>query len=218
MTALVALTSLPALAGVVFFDTTAAMRSAAGYPISNRTSVTWAYANRSAEAVCAMYGYARGMYTGEQAGELMGVHCLTHDSVVWMDVPGGDIRRWAWWQDGVTNLDQQGAFYAQAAASAECGNRGYGTGFLTGFQNGSADFMGLNCIPRDGVQYAGARTDDTRFTGLSPNYNPRYAPWWSLRSVSNQVCQYYGYETGVMWTFANSGTYPVLSLGFICFS
>uniref|UniRef100_UPI001146AF24 hypothetical protein n=1 Tax=Myxococcus sp. AB056 TaxID=2562792 RepID=UPI001146AF24 len=74
------------------------MRSASGYPITARSDVSWAYANRGAEAVCARYGYPRGLYTGAQSGELMGLHCFTSDMVTWQGVPFSQIPQWAWWQ------------------------------------------------------------------------------------------------------------------------
>ncbi|MBZ4401485.1 hypothetical protein [Myxococcus sp. AS-1-15] len=212
--AIVALVSAPALAGIVFFDTTAADRSAGGYPITNRNDVGWAYANRSAERVCANYGYARGMYTGEQSGELMGIHCFTSDMVTWQDLPGSDARAWALWQGSSTSLDSQAAYNAGAIADRECGSV-YNTGFFTGFQNTSADLMGLVCIPSTHVAPRGVDTDDPRFPFLS-GMNPPFTSWWQLRSSVNRVCQYFGYTTGTMNLYANTGVPFVLNLGLQC--
>ncbi|MCE9667906.1 hypothetical protein LY474_08795 [Myxococcus stipitatus] len=210
----VGLVSAPAFAGTVFIDTTAAVRSASGFPITNRGDVNWAYANRSAEAVCNMYGYARGMYTGEQSGELMGVHCFTSDMVTWQDLPGSEARAWALWQGSSTSLDSQAAYNAGAIADRECGSV-YNTGFFTGFQNTSADVMGLVCIPSTFVAMRGVDTNDSRFPFLS-GMNPPFASWWYLRSSINRVCQYFGYSTGTMDNYSNTGTPFVLNLGLQC--
>jgi|GEM_PF-6244058 len=212
--AIVALVSAPALAGTVWFDTTAAMRSASGFPITNRSDVNWAYANRSAEAVCNDNGYARGMYTGEQDGELMGIHCFTSDMVTWQDLPGSDARAWALWQGSSTSLDSQAAYNAGAIADRECGSVN-NTGFFTGFQNTSADVMGLVCIPSTYVVPRGVDTDDSRFPFLS-GLNPPFTSWWYLRSSINRVCQYYGYSTGTMDNYVSTGVPFVLNLGLQC--
>ncbi|WP_338863761.1 hypothetical protein [Myxococcus stipitatus] len=211
------LTATQALAGVVWFDTTAAMRAAAGFPITSRASVTWAYANRSAEAVCMQNGYARGMYTGEQAGELMGVHCFTSDMVTWQDVPFSRISRWAWWDDGITTLDAEVSFKAEATAHNECNSMGmnYGGGFLTG-HTGLSNVVGLVCIDRSHVAIRGADANDPRFPALTPPLHPNYSPWYQVRAAANQVCQYHGFATGTADGAVTTGT-GVLNLGFDCF-
>ncbi|NMO13543.1 hypothetical protein HPC49_00575 [Pyxidicoccus fallax] len=190
------------------------MRSAGGYPITNRGDVNWAYANRSAEAVCAQYGYARGLYTGEQSGELMGLHCFTHDMVTWQDIPGSEARAWALWQGSSTSLDSQAAFNAGAIADNEC-NSFYNTGFFTGHQNTSADLIGLVCVQSPHVAPRGVNTDDSRFPFLN-GMNPPYASWWQLRGAANRVCQHFGYSTGTMDTYANTGVPFVLNLALKC--
>ncbi|MFP2897707.1 hypothetical protein [Corallococcus sp. 4LFB] len=212
--AIVALVAGPAFAGTVWFDTTAAMRAAGGYPITNRSDVDWAYANRSAEGVCANYGYARGMYNGEQAGELMGIHCFTSDMVTWQDISGSDARAWALWQGSSTSLSSQAAYNAGAIADNECGSF-YDTGFFTGHQDVSADLMGLVCIPSPSVAVRGVNTNDSRFPFLS-GMNPPFASWWQLRSATTRVCQYFGYSTGTMDSYANTGVPFVLNLGLKC--
>ncbi|NTX35574.1 hypothetical protein HUA74_15270 [Myxococcus sp. CA051A] len=211
---IVALVSAPAFAGTVWFDTTAAMRSAGGFPIANRNDVGWAYANRSAEAVCANYGYARGMYTGDQDGELMGIHCFTSDMVTWQDIPGSDARAWALWQGSSTSLDSQAAFNGGAIADNECNNY-YSAGFFTGFADTSADLFGLVCVSSSFVAIRGVDTDDSRFPFLS-GMNPPFASWWHLRGSVNRVCQHFGYTTGTMDTYANTGVPFVLNLGLKC--
>ncbi|AFE05239.1 hypothetical protein COCOR_03443 [Corallococcus coralloides DSM 2259] len=212
--AIVALVSAPAFAGTVWFDTTAAMRSAGGYPITNRTDVDWAYANRSAEGVCAYYGYARGMYNGEQSGELMGIHCFSSDMITWQDIPGSDARAWALWQGSSTSLSSQAAFNAGAIADNECGSY-YNTGYFTGFQNMSTDLFGLVCVQSPFVGIRGVNTNDSRFPFLN-GMNPPFASWWQLRSAVTRVCQNFGYSTGTMDTYSNTGTPFVLNLALKC--
>ncbi|WP_426754870.1 hypothetical protein [Myxococcus sp. Y35] len=212
--AIVVLVSVPAFAGTVFFDTTAAMRSAAGFPITNRHDVKWDYANRSAEAVCAQHGYARGMYTGEQAGELMGIHCFTHDMVTWQDVPGSDVRAWALWDGNSTALSSQAAYNAGAIADRECGST-TATGFFTGFHDTSADLVGLNCISSTYVVRRGVDNDDPRYPFLH-GLNPPLTSWWYLRLSINRVCQDFGYSTGTMDNYVNTGVPFVLNLGLKC--
>ncbi|AGC48133.1 hypothetical protein MYSTI_06860 [Myxococcus stipitatus DSM 14675] len=216
----ITLASAQAFAGVVWMDTTAAMRAASGYPITSRGSVSWAYANRGAEAVCAQHGYARGLYTGAQSGELMGLHCFTSDMVTWQDVPFGNITRWAWWDDGITVLDDQMAFKAEAATTGEAGQMGlnYGAGFLTGHKNTATNHVGMVGIDRSRVGGRGVRTDATGFPDLTPSFNPHYAPWYTVRAVATQVCESYGFATGVASGAYTTGTIGILSLSFHCFN
>ncbi|WP_338863762.1 hypothetical protein [Myxococcus stipitatus] len=211
----VTLTSAQALAGVVWFDTTEAMRAASGFPITSRYTVNWAYANRSAEAVCMQNGYARGMYTGEQSGELMGVHCFTHDMVSWQDVPFSQISRWAWWSDDITVLDKQVSFKAEAATNSECDTMNYGGGFLTG-HTGPNNVVGLVCLDRSHVTIRNADANDPQFQALTPPLNPHYAPWYQVRAAANQVCQHYGFPTGTATGAATTGS-GILNLAFKCF-
>lgn len=219
-TAIVTLTAAPAFAGIVFFDTTASMRSAAGYPITNTMDVDWAYANRSAEAVCAWAGYARGVYTGAQLGELMGIHCFTEDMVGWQDIPY-DVGLSAWWESTVTPIGAQKSFRAEAAAHEECGTGTsgitYDTGFLTGHHNSVTDNMGLVCINASSSQQKGAYTNDTTFPAMSTGFSLT-SPWPAVRSVANQVCQHHGFETGFAKGAATSGTAWVLYVWFTCIS
>ncbi|QRK05846.1 hypothetical protein JQX13_37770 [Archangium violaceum] len=215
--AIVSLMSVPALAGVVWFDTTGGQRYDSGFPIWNRTDVGWAHVNRGAETLCGQHGFATGIYTGAQSGDLMGIHCLTEDVVDWFDVPGSAVRELLMWEDG-RNLEQQKPFRAGAAAHDLCTHRGYGTGFFTGHQDTLNDLIGLNCIPNERVHHIQVLSYDPRFPDLAKRLNPGFAPWFTMRSAAVQVCQYFGYETGVLSSFYQNGTPTTVNLDMACFS
>ncbi|NOJ80339.1 hypothetical protein [Myxococcus xanthus] len=212
---------LPTVAGVTWLDTTGTQRAGSGYPISNRLTTNWAYASRGAEALCAQWGYARGLYTGSQNGDIMGIDCLSSDIAQWFDVPGSQVRMWASWLNGHVAVDNQAYFLASIVAHSICATSpgDYGTGFFTGYQDFENDLVGLVCIPREYVGRFGADTDDPRFPDLANiSGDIRGAAWWALRSSSIQICQYRGYQTGVPVYFTPyPNSYTVVNLSVACF-
>lgn len=68
------------------------------------------------------------------------------------------------------------------------------------------------------VHHVQVPSRDSRFPDLVNNINPRYAPWFTLRSAAVQVCQHFGYQTGVLSTYYNNGTTTTVTLDMACFS
>jgi hypothetical protein len=189
-----ALLASPALAYINWFDTTRAERAASGYPIYNRTDVGWAHANRSAEAVCLRRGYDGGLYTGHQAGELMGINCFAGGSSVWMHLPGSVVRAQPSW-DPTKKLEGQRPDRANHVGHTLCLDRGYETGFLNGHHDPATDLYGVVCIPREHT------SDEVTVSNLAFSGKP----WWWYRIVVEDACLPLGYRTGnILYFFAGS--------------
>ncbi|WNG24180.1 hypothetical protein F0U62_09215 [Cystobacter fuscus] len=212
----IVLSAMSALAAE-WFDTTGAERAASGLPISNRASVTWAYANRSSNEVCRNKGFAAGLYVGHQAGDLMGIHCFSEDTVDWFDTTVTELRRLPGWgtdTDDNTHVDKQVPFWANRAARSVCNAHGYGTGFFTGHQDG--ELVGVHCITRDKVNVVQVASNDARF-GL-PGGRPTGWAWYYLNITANDVCAYHGYQTGLLNSMYASGQTSWVWLEYHCFA
>lgn len=200
-----------ALASVTWMDTVAAERAAGGWPISDRNTVNWAYANRSANEVCRGKGYSTGRYTGNQSGELMGVYC-ENDSA-WFDLTLDELAQtpgWGQYSGNYTDINQQISIPANTAAHLACTHRGYGTGYFTGHQSGN--FVGVNCIAKSRVVNMVVSSSDFSF----PLGHPLLWKWWQSYITANDICNYYGHQTGVANEFDLNSTGSAAHLYLSC--